>query len=87
MRRGAQRPHMHVEFVGQDLKRQPILLRPSCLERLCSADDGRWRTPSAGIPRAERFDRDAKRYRALCLGQTEPRPNLSQDRGGLGHSS
>jgi hypothetical protein len=25
MRRGAQRPHMHVEFVGQDLKRHSIM--------------------------------------------------------------
>jgi hypothetical protein len=64
MRRGAQRPHMHVKFVGQDLKRHPIRQWLFRLERLCSADDNRWRYPSAGIPCAEGFDSDTKGRRA-----------------------
>ena len=82
MRRGAQRPHMHVELVGQDLKRHSIMQRPLRLQRPRLADDSLWRGPSAGIPGAERFDGDAKSRRALRLGQAEPRPDLPQGRSG-----
>ncbi len=58
MRRGAQRPHMHVEFVGQDLKRHAIMQWSIRLQRPCLVDDGLWRGPSAGIPGAERFERN-----------------------------
>ena len=82
MRRGAQRPHMHVEFVGQDLKRHSIMRWPLRLQRPRLADDSLRRGPSAGIPGAERFDGDTKSRRALRLGQAEPRPDLSQRRCG-----
>ena len=81
MRRGAQRPHMHVEFVGQDLKRHSIMRWPLRLQRPRVADDGLWRGPSAGIPGAERFERDTKSRRALRLGQAESRPDFPQGRG------
>ena len=87
MRRGAQCSHMPLEFVSEDLKRQPLLSWSLRLERLGLTNDGLRRLPSAGIPGAERFESDTKRYRALCLGQAEPRSNLPQDRVGLGHRS
>ena len=82
MRCGAQRPHMHVEFVGQDLKRHPIMRWPPRLQRPRLVDDSFWRGPSAGIPCAERFERDTERRCALRLGQAEPSPDLSQCRYG-----
>jgi hypothetical protein len=87
MRRGTQRPHMDVEFVGQDLKRQSILLWPFRVERLGSSDNCRWRGPAAGIPRAECFDRDTKGSSTFRLGQAGSCSNLSQDRSGLRHRS
>ena len=87
MRRGAQGPHMHVEFVGQDLKRHSIMSWPLRLQRPRLTDDSLWRGPSAGIPGSECFDRDAKSRRALRVGQTKPRPNLPQVRGAFGHRS
>jgi len=69
---------MDVQLVGEDLQWHPILRRALRRERLCSADDGLWRGPSAGIPGAKRFERDTKSRRALRLGQAELRPNLAQ---------
>jgi len=74
---------MHVEFVGQNLKRHSFMRWPFCLQRPRLGDDSLWRGPSAGIPRAECFDGDAKSYRALRLGQSEPRPNFPQSRASL----
>ena len=51
---------MHVEFVGQDLKRHAIMFWPRRRQRPCLVDDGFWRGPSAGIPGAECFERDTK---------------------------
>ena len=49
MRRGAQRFHMHVEFIGQDLKRHPIMQCPLRLQRPRFVDDSHWRGSSARI--------------------------------------
>jgi hypothetical protein len=87
MRRGAQRSHMHAEFVGQNLKRHSVMRWPFRLQRPRLADDSLWRWSSAGIPGAECFDRHSKRHRALRLGQTEPCPNLPQARLTMGHRS
>ena len=71
VRCGAQRPHVHVEFVSQDLKRYQVTRGPSCLQRLRSVDDCCWRGPLASVPRAECFERDTKSRRALRLGEAE----------------
>lgn len=76
MRCGSQCPHMHVEFVGQDLKRHSIMQRPLRLQRPRLANDSLRREPSAGIPGTECFDRDSKGRRALRLGQAELRSNF-----------
>ena len=55
MRRGAQRPYMHAELVGEDLKRHSVMQRPLRLQRPGLADDSLWRGPSARIPGAEGF--------------------------------
>ena len=73
---GAQRPHMNVEFIGQDLKRHSIMHWPLRLQRLRLADDGLWRGPSARVPRAKRFEGDAQNRRAFRLGEAESRPHL-----------
>ena len=78
---------MYVEFVRQDLERHEVMQWPLRLQRPRPLYDGLWCEPSSGIPSAECFDGDAKRSRALRLGQAEPRPNLTQDRGGLSHPS
>jgi hypothetical protein len=43
MRRSAQGPHMHMEFVGQDLKRHSIRQRPLRFQRPRLANDSLWR--------------------------------------------
>ena len=55
MRRSAQSSHMDVEFVGQNLKRRPIMRWPLRRQGPRLVDDGLWRGPSARIPRAERW--------------------------------
>ena len=50
---------MHVEFVGQDLERDPLLCWPFGPERLGSLEYGLWRGPSAGIPGTESLDSQA----------------------------
>jgi hypothetical protein len=67
VRSSAQRPHMHVEFVGQDLKRHSVMRRPLRVQSSCLADDGLRCGPSAGIPRAERFEGDAQSRRTFRL--------------------
>jgi hypothetical protein len=69
MRCSAQGPHMNVELIGQDLKRHPLMQRPSYLRRLRLANDSLWCRPSARIPRAERLEGHSESRRALCLGQ------------------
>ena len=56
MRRGSQCPHMHVEFVGQDLKRHPIIRWPLRLRHPRLADDGLWRVrPEVGQQQVSRL--------------------------------
>jgi hypothetical protein len=62
---GAQRPH--VELVCQDLEEHSILPGALRLQRPCLGDDCVWRGPSAGIPGAQRFQRDTKGRRAFRL--------------------
>jgi hypothetical protein len=69
MRCRPQRPHMHVELVGKDLKRHPIMRWRFRLQRLRLADDRLWRGPSTSVPRSECFYRDPKGRRALRPGQ------------------
>ena len=85
MRCGAQRPHMHVELVGQDLKRHSVVPWPFPFQRPRLADDSLRRWSTACIPSAERFERDTESRRALRLGQAELRSNFPQGRGVLGH--
>ena len=80
MSRRAQRPHMHVELVSQNLKRQPTMPWPLRPQRLRLVDDGPWRGPSPGIPGAKRFNGDTESRRAFRLGQAELRADLPQGR-------
>jgi len=82
MCRGAQRPHVNVEFVGKDVKWHSITQWPLRLQCPGSTEDSLRRGPPAGIPRAERFERDAKGCRAIRLGQTELRSIALRAEGG-----
>ena len=81
----SQGPHMHVEVVRQDLKREPLRGRSFRRERLCPKNNGCGRRSSARLPTAEGFGRDPQRCRAGGLGQLEPCPDLLEGRDGLGH--
>lgn len=81
----AQRPHMNVELVSQNLKRQSIMRWPFRPQRLRLVDDGPW--PSPGIPGAECFDGDTEGLCALHLGQAELCSNFPQRRNGTSHRS
>jgi hypothetical protein len=83
----SQCPHMHVKFFGQDLKRHSIMQWPLRLKRPRLVDDSLWGRPSAGIPGAERFERDAKSRRAPRQRHAKPRPNFPQRRRAFGHRS
>lgn len=80
MCRGAQGPHMHLEFVGQELQGQPLMRWSLRRKRLCAVYDGCGRGAPARIPRAECFDGDAKRGGAFRLRELETCPDCSQDR-------
>ena len=82
MGRGAQRPHVHVEFVGQDLKRHSIMQWPLRLQRPRLADDSLRRGPSAGIPGAECLESDTKGDGAFRLREMEACTDCSQHRRG-----
>ena len=84
---GPKGPHIDVEFVGQDLKRHPAMRRPLCLQPPRLTDDSLRRCPSAGVPGAERLDRDAERGCTLRLRQPESRPDLPNGRRGMSHRS
>ena len=64
MRRGVQCPHVHMEFVGQDLKWHSAMRRLLGLQRPRLADDGLWCWPSARIPGTECFDGDSESFGA-----------------------
>jgi hypothetical protein len=83
----SQRADVHVQFVGQNLKRQLIVRWSLRLQRPSPTYDRVWRRPSARIPGTECLNGDAKSRRALRLGEAESCPDFPHDRCAWGHRS
>jgi hypothetical protein len=81
----SQGPHMHVELVRQDLKREPLRGRSFRGERVCLKDNGVGHRSSARLPGAEGFGPDAECRGAGGLGQLQSCPDIPEERGGFGH--